>query len=109
MSFAIDNAEQITDQIESLIAEICPSAEGRPMYGGKVFETTPGDASTMVCGHFIYKAHVGLEFGAGYRLEDADGLLEGSGKHRRHLKLRSVGDIADKDVPGFLRQAFALK
>ncbi|MEO0996369.1 MAG: DUF1801 domain-containing protein [Pseudomonadota bacterium] len=109
MSFALDTAERITRRLDEMIAAICPTAGRRPMYGGIVFEKDPGVPGTMVCGHFIYKAHVGLEFSKGNQLRDPQSLLAGSGKYRRHVKLRSIDDIDDKCVRDFLRQAFAME
>ncbi len=108
MSFALDTAERITRRLDEMIAQICPTAGRRPMYGGIVFESEPGVAGTMVCGHFIYKAHVGLEFSNGYRLDDPQRVLSGSGKYRRHIKLRGIEDIDGMQVRGFLEQAFAI-
>ena len=108
MSFALSTAVQITARLDEMIEEVCPVAESRPMYGGMIFEKEPGKPSTMVCGHFIYKAHVGLEFANGYQLEDPQGLLSGSGKYRRHIKLYRVEDIDDKRALDFLQQAFSI-
>jgi len=108
MSFALDTAEQITRRLDEMIAEICPGAGRRSMYGGIVFEKEPGKPGTMVCGHFIYKAHVGLEFSKGYQLQDPQRALAGSGKYRRHIQLFSIEDINARHVRDFLQQAFAM-
>ncbi len=109
MSFVLEIAEQITRDIDAMVAELCPDAAGRAMYGGHVFKRKRGDHSSMVCGHFIYKQHVGLEFSQGYRLTDPDGVLEGKGKFRRHVKLTSVNDLKRKAVRDLLAQAFSLE
>lgn len=108
MGFALETGEQITLGINKLITEIAPSAAGRPMYGGIIYELEPGNSVTAVCGHFIYKAHVSLEFSKGYLLDDPSKHLEGSGKYRRHLKLRDIGDIEELAVATYLQQAFSL-
>ena len=81
------------------------SAGRRGMYGGIVFEKEAGNHSTMVCGHFVYKKHVSLEFSKGYRLDDPDDVLEGNGKYRRHIKLYAPKDIETKLVRSMLRRA----
>ena len=106
MSFALTTAEIITREIDTIIEEICPGAGRRPMYGGVVFERESGNHQTMVCGHFIYKRHVSLEFTNGYLLEDPDGVLEGNGKYRRHIKLTESSEITEKSVRAMLEQAF---
>ncbi|MGI9262135.1 MAG: DUF1801 domain-containing protein [Woeseiaceae bacterium] len=107
MAFALTVAESITRDIDSIIEEICPGAGRRPMYGGIVFEKEAGNNKTMVCGHFIYKNHVSLEFSNGYQLSDPDGVLEGNGKYRRHIKLTQLSDIEAKSVRAMIEQAFA--
>jgi hypothetical protein len=78
-------------------------------YGGMVFLTDPDapEAAGLAGGVFGYKDHVSVEFSKGAQFQDPTGLLEGKGKMRRHVKLRSLGDIEDKDVAGFLAQALA--
>lgn len=98
----------IIDALEEMVAEVAPQLQGRSMYGGQMLEREPGVASTAVGGYFGYKTHVSFEFSHGARLSDPEGMLEGSGKARRHLKLRSVADIKAKGCAGFLAQAVAL-
>ncbi len=107
MSFVLTTAEEITNTIDAIIAEVCPSAGRRPMYGGIVFERKPGVHKTMVCGHFVYKKHVSLEFSNGYMFSDPESVLEGKGKFRRHIKLMSAGDIQSKFVREMIEQAFS--
>ena len=89
-----------------MISDICPEAGRRAMYGGIVFELVPEKHATMVCGHFVYKHHVGLEFSRGYLLDDPEGVLSGSGKYRRHIKLRSLEDLDNYPVRTLIEQAF---
>lgn len=71
-------------------------------YGGILFS-----AARPFCGIFSYTQHVSLEFSEGAALPDPHGVLEGQGKGRRHIKLAMVQDIADKQVTGYLKNAFA--
>lgn len=98
----------IIDALEQMVAEVAPELHGRSMYGGQMLEREAGVAATAVGGYFGYKAHVSFEFSHGARLNDPAGHLEGNGKARRHLKLRSVADIGTKDCADFLVQAVAL-
>jgi hypothetical protein len=107
VTFILTAAEPLTDEIDSIIAQVCPNAGRRSMYGGVVFETEPGNHKTLVCGHFVYKNHVSLEFSQGHALHDPDGILEGKGKYRRHIKLTRQNDIDDKSVRSFIKQAFS--
>lgn len=66
-------------------------------YGGFLFSI-----EKPFCGIFAYTGHVSLEFGAGASLPDKFKVLEGSGKFRRHIKLVSMQDIAEKHVLEYL-------
>ena len=61
--------------------------------------------------HYAYigvqKAHVNLGFYYGAILPDADGLLEGTGKKLRHLKIRSMDVAESTAVKGLLKAAIA--
>lgn len=107
MTFVLTMAEQLTHEIDQIIAEICPGAGRRPMYGGIVFEAEAGNPKTLVCGHFTYKKHVSLEFTNGYQLSDSNNVLEGTGKYRRHVKLTCQGDLEQKCIRALIAQAFA--
>ena len=99
---------EIVDTLEAVIADVAPELSARAMYGGVMLEREAGVAASSVGGYFAYAGHVSFEFSHGARLDDPAGLLEGKGKARRHVKLRSVADVAGKDVAGFLAQAVAL-
>lgn len=76
------------------------------MYGGLVIEMRRGDAKSRVGGIYTYTAHVSLELARGASFDDPDGLLEGGGRFRRHIKLRAVHEITSKNCERFLREAF---
>lgn len=107
MTFVLDTAEQLTQAIDAIVEEVCPNAGRRSMYGGIVFEVEPGIPKTMVCGHFIYKNHVSLEFTNGYELRDPERVLEGKGKYRRHIKLTNLSELREKSVRSMIEQAFS--
>jgi len=67
-------------------------------YGGILFAAQ----GVWFCGVFAYQAHVSVEFGQGARIHDPFGHLEGAGKGRRHLKLRSIDDLAHKQLAQYL-------
>ena len=69
------------------------------MYGGIIFSL-----STDFGGVFVYKNHVSFEFSLGYKLDDPEKLLEGGGKYRRHLKMKSLEQVKMKKVDFYLKQ-----
>jgi len=72
----------------------------RIMYGGIMF-TLEEDFG----GLFVRKDHITFEFSSGISMKDPDKLLEGSGKFRRHLKIRTFSDIKAKKVDFFVKQS----
>lgn len=100
-------AEAIESRIRALVAEIAPEVRYVPKYGGLVMCYDPTTDNRFVGGIFRYKAHVSLEFSHGATFEDPDGLLEGGGKHRRHLKFVAASEVDRKGAAAFLAQAFA--
>ncbi len=71
----------------------------RVMYGGIMFSLVEDFG-----GLFIRKKHISFEFVFGINMKDPDGILEGTGKFRRHLKLQSLKDIETKKVHYFVEQ-----
>ncbi len=70
-------------------------------YGGLVFNLS----GTLLGGIFVYAKHVSIEFSFGTELLDPDGILEGKGKYRRHIKIRHIEDITEKKVADFIGSA----
>jgi hypothetical protein len=58
-----------------------------------------------VCMIGAYRKHANLQFTDGIDLADAHGVLEGSGKRMRHLKIRAMSDLGRPEIREFLRQA----
>lgn len=50
----------------------------------------------------VARKHVSLELWRGAHLEDPDGVLQGTGKDLRHIKLRKAGDVRQKEVSHML-------
>jgi hypothetical protein len=63
------------------------------------------DAAFAYVGAF--RAHVNVGFFRGAELPDPSGLLEGTGKHMRHVKLRRAGDIDAAALRKLIRTAHA--
>jgi hypothetical protein len=81
-----------------------PETSERIMYGGIMFSLNSEDFG----GLYVSKNHISFEFGKGFLLEDPNGFLEGSGKFRRHIKIRQYEDIAIKEVVTFVKQVGSL-
>jgi hypothetical protein len=95
--------QQIALALRQEILELAKAAEERIMYGGVLYYL-----EDSFCGIFSYKTHVSLEFSEGYKLQDPEGRLEGSGKFRRHLKFKQLADVKTKQPAAYIKQAIAL-
>ena len=98
----------IIDSLEEMTIELAPDANLRPMYGGTVIELETDNPKSRIGGFYVYADYVSFEFANGVQFEDPAGVLEGTRKLRRHVKLRSAGDIKTKTCKRFLGQAVAL-
>lgn len=56
----------------------------------------------------VYKSHVSIGFFLGAYLSDPEGLLEGTGKQMRHIKLRPQAAINNIAVTALIHQAYSL-
>ena len=54
-----------------------------------------------------FTAHVNLGFFRGAEIDDPDGLLQGSGKYMRHVKLRPGEDIDEDALRALILVAYA--
>ncbi len=95
-----DEQFKILQKLREIVFKIYPTVNERIMYGGIMFSLEEDFG-----GIFARKNHVSFEFGSGFALNDPDNLLEGKGKFRRHLKIKSLSDIKDKKVEYFVEQA----
>lgn len=60
----------------------------------------------LVCGIGDYPRWIAVYFFQGARLEDPGGVLEGTGKNMRHIKLHEPKDADSPALKRMLRQAF---
>lgn len=103
--FVDEEKGEILTSLRKMILEISSNAQEEIKYGGLVFNV---DAK-LICGIFIRKKHISLEFSFGMLMSDTDKYLEGKGKYRRHLKIFDKKDIKNKKVESYVAQAFKLK
>lgn len=88
--------------VRALVRQLVSPLTEEVKYGGILFAS-----GLPFGGVFAYKEHVSVEFGCGADIDDTLGLLEGGGKHRRHLKLHSVADIEARQLAHYLPLALA--
>lgn len=91
---------KIVQKLRQKVHKIYPKTNERIMYGGIMFSLVEDFG-----GIFVSKNHVSFEFGNGFKMNDPEKKLEGTGKFRRHLKFSKLSDVEDKNVDFFVKQA----
>jgi hypothetical protein len=81
-----------------------PPRSARAMW--KIIRYAAGDEYVVAIGTF--PTHSALFFPRGRELDDGRGLLEGSGKEFRFIRLETAADAARPAVRAVVRRAFAL-
>lgn len=89
--------------LRDLITKAVPTAEVSIKWGCPWW-TLNG----FLCAVYVAGDHVNLAFSRGTELSDSEGLLEGTGKGMRHIKVRDISDIKKTKFTALIRQAVTL-
>lgn len=96
----------VADAVRSVIQREVPEAVEKRHGGWKIIGySVDGSMPTSICAIAPHREHVNLQFFDGTALPDPGGLLEGTGKRARHVKLRSPGDAGQPEVAALVREA----
>ncbi|MEE3370085.1 MAG: DUF1801 domain-containing protein [Planctomycetota bacterium] len=88
-------------ELRTLIQKAIPTASECIKWGVPVYEQ-----NGPVCSLRKAKDYVALQFHlSGTQLDDPDGLLEGSGKNMRHVKIHAKGKIRKRRFTAWIKQA----
>jgi hypothetical protein len=93
---------ELVSRLRRLVLSVDPRIREELKYGGLLFS-----AGSPFCGIFSYSHHVSLEFSRGASMADPHHVLEGEGKHRRHIKLGSRADLFKKNIRDYIAAAVA--
>jgi hypothetical protein len=99
----------IAKALRTLILEIDPDVTEQPRPGDRSLSYGVGERK-MIDGYAYvmpHAKHVNLGFYEGAQLPDPAGLLEGTGKGLRHVKVRSLADVDRPALRGLLEAALA--
>jgi hypothetical protein len=95
-------AKQIGIALRKLIMEVLPDSEERVHLAWKIaLYNDPNE----VCGIQPVSKHCNLYFSNGAQMSDPDGLLEGTGKSIRHVKVRSAKDMPVEQLKNLIVEA----
>jgi hypothetical protein len=95
---------QLVQEVRALVRDLVNTVSEEVKYGGILFSS-----DVLFAGVFAYKDHVTVEFGQGAKIQDTFGFLEGSGKFRRHIKLKLSSDIEDRRLADYVRLALEVE
>ena len=97
-------------RVRALVLDVIPNAIEQVDSGAKIigygFGTKYAD---LICVIMPLKAGVNLGFHNAVELPDPKGLLEGTGKRHRHVKLKTVADIKAPALRALLKAGVAAK
>lgn len=97
-----EDRHALVQSLRKLILSVDRSISEEVKYGGLLYS-----AGSPFCGIFSYAQHVSIEFSNGAALPDRHNVLEGDGKLRRHIKVRTAGEVTSKHVREYVAKAFA--
>ncbi len=89
--------------LRDLILDAGPGLQEKVMYGVPWYR-----GKGYVCAIASHSDHTNLEFYRGASLRDPAGLLEGTGKSMRHVKIRRVDDVRHPRLKALVREAIDL-
>ncbi len=101
--------QQIANAIRKLIIAIYPDVTEVPWPNQGIigYGIGPKKMSEHFCYIGLYKNHVNLGFYNGATLPDPAGLLTGTGKKLRHIKIHSTEDLANPAIADLLKAALS--
>ncbi len=70
-------------------------------YGGITYSLS----GELIGGIYSYAKHISIEFSSGAKFSDPFGVLEGGGKHRRHIKIKEILEIEEKSISSYIQQS----
>ncbi len=103
-SCAPENQKPMLDALRALILSAAPDIVEEIKWSRPCYRTPHG----MFCYLHRAKDHVTIGFQQGASLNDPKGLLEGTGKDMRHIKIVDVGGIDEPAILDLVHQAVRL-
>lgn len=112
LSTCSPEVRELATAARALIREVIPDAREEVDTSARLIGYTfqPGTYKGLITAIALQKDRVNLMFGKGVELtaNDPGGLLEGTGKLARHIKVRDLDRLADPGVRVLLTEAAAL-
>jgi hypothetical protein len=101
--------QEVARALQERIRELLPDAVEQRHGGWKVVGYSwDGSMKSSICAIAPHSGHVNLQFFRGIELDDPEGLLVGTGKSARHVKLQDLSDVRRPAIEGLIEQAAEL-
>jgi len=97
--------QELAEQLRTLVQRLVPDAEEKLH---RPWKTVAYGRERKFCAISPHKAWVNLQFHAGSKLGDPKGLLEGTGKSMRHVKIAKPADVKRRALADLVREAARL-
>ncbi len=103
----MDESEKtmIARMLDEIIRGVAPKATPVSKYGGVLYTLKPKEKEGQFCGVFMYTNHVQIAISYQPPLKDPAGVLQGSGKTRRHINFESADEVDANILAPLLKQA----
>lgn len=100
--------QDLARNARALVASVSPTAhqEVETAWGGYLLFKLVEGAGNSVCWVTCHTKHVSIGFSQGSELPDPRGILQGSGKNQRHVKVRSLADLNSTALKQLLIEAW---
>ena len=100
-------AQGLALELRTLVRRLLPKAQEKIYKGYGVADYTFGGTGRGFLTIGPQKRYVNLYFMNGVELTDPGGLLEGTGKHMRHVKIKDPGALKNTKLHALIREAAA--
>ena len=98
-----DDMSSLARDLRNRILELVPELDELIKWKNLFYEK-----NGFVCAIVLHKDHVNLEFARGTELADPDGILEGTGKNMRHVKIVKSDEIVSEKLRNMILEAVTL-
>ena len=95
--------QEISSKVRETIFEVIPDAVEELKWGMPCYSK-----AKSFCYIKAAKKHVNLGFDQGANMDDPDGLLEGTGKSMRHIKLKPGKPFPEEQIKVLIKQSAEL-
>ena len=95
--------QELANTLRQLVLDAAPGVEEQVKWGQPCYLK-----NGMICYLAAGKGYIRFGFWRGVDLKDLNGLLEGTGKGMRHVKVRSLDDIRADLFTAWVREAVEL-